>query len=75
MFISKDVSGVTLEPSPNFFSYGLVAKLANIQSNFNCSNTFGTMKICSRQGWFEPMRYYRARSGGIIGIFFRFSST
>ena len=37
-----------------------------IQSNFNGSNTFGTMKICSRQGEFEPLRvYYRARSGGI----------
>ena len=22
----------------------------NVQSNFNGSNTFGTMKICSRQG-------------------------
>ena len=38
----------------------------NIQSNFNGSNTFGTMKICSRQGEFEPLRiFYRARSGGI----------
>ena len=27
-----------------------------IQSNFNGSNTFGTMKISSRQGYFEPMR-------------------
>ena len=36
------------------------------QSNFNGSNTFGTMKICSRQGDFEPLRvYYRDRSEGI----------
>ena len=34
-----------------------------LQSNFNGSNTFGTMKI------FEPLRVYnRTRSGGIIGI-------
>ena len=37
-----------------------------IQSNFNGSNTFGTMKICPRQGEFEPLRvYHRTRSGGI----------
>ena len=42
----------------------------NVQSNFNGSNTFGTMKINSRQEWFEPMRVdYSARSGGIIRIF------
>ena len=46
-----------------------------IQSNFNGSNTFGTMKICSRQGEFEPLRvYYKDRSGGInrdiFSIFF-----
>ena len=40
-----------------------------IQSNFNGLNTFGTMKISSRQGYFEPMRVYNsARSGGIIRI-------
>ena len=40
-----------------------------IQSNFNDSNTFGTMKISSRQGKFEPMRVGNsARSGGIIRI-------
>ena len=50
--------------------------ILQLQSNFNGSNTFGTMKICSRQGYFEPLGvYYRARSGGIIGISFRFSST
>ena len=27
-----------------------------VQSNFNGSNTFGTIKICSRQWQFEPMR-------------------
>ena len=47
-----------------------------VQSNFNGSNTFGTMRISSRQGKFEPMRVdYSARSGGLIGIFFRFSLT
>ena len=30
--------------------------LKMIQSNFNGSNTFGTMKISSRLGEFEPMR-------------------
>ena len=40
-----------------------------MQSNFNGSNTFGTMKISSRQGKFEPMRVDNsARSGGIIMI-------
>ena len=47
-----------------------------VQSNFNGSDTFGTMKICPRQGLFEPMRVdYSARSGGILGIIFRFSLT
>ena len=42
-----------------------------IQSNFNGSNTFGTMKISSRQGEFEPMRVvYSVRSGGLIVISF-----
>ena len=46
-----------------------------IQSNFNGSNTFGTMKICSRQGLFEQTRVdYRARSRSIIWSSFRFSS-
>ena len=49
--------------------------LKYIQSNFNGSNSFGTIKISSRQGLFEPMRVdYSARSGGIIGISFQFSS-
>ena len=40
-----------------------------LQSNFNGSNTFGTMKISSRQGLFEPMRVDKsARSEGIIRI-------
>ena len=44
--------------------------------NLNGSNTFGTMKICSRQGWFELMSVkHSARSGSIIGISFQFSST
>ena len=28
----------------------------DIQSNLNGSNSFGTMKICSRYGLFEPLR-------------------
>ena len=40
-----------------------------IQSNFNGSNTFGTMKISLRQGQFEPMRVDNgARSGDLIRI-------
>ena len=39
-----------------FSSLGDVYGLADcIQSNFNGSKTFGTMKICSRQGYFELM--------------------
>ena len=44
---------------------------SEVQPKFNGSNTFGTMKICSRQGQFELKSVYQsARSGGIIGIFF-----
>ena len=43
-----------------------------IQSNFNGSNTFGTMKISSRQGKLEPMR---VDYSGIMGIIFCFSLT
>ena len=47
-----------------------------IQKNFNGSNTFGTMKISLRHGLFEPMRVVKGtRSGGIIGMSFRFSLT
>ena len=39
------------------------------QLNFNGSNIFGTMQICSTQGKFELMSvYHSARSGGIVGI-------
>ena len=42
---------------------------AKIQSKFNGSNTFWTMRMRSRQGQFEPLGvYYRARSGGKIEI-------
>ena len=38
-----------------------------VRSNFNGSNTFGTMTICSRQGQIKPMWVdYRARSRSII---------
>ena len=47
-----------------------------LQSNFKGSNTFGAMKICTRQGQFKLISVnYSARSGGIIEISFRFSST
>ena len=40
-----------------------------VQLNFNGSNTFGTMKIISRQGQFELIGVYKsARSGGIIKL-------
>ena len=45
-----------------------------VQLNFSGSNTFGTMKLCLRQAQFEIMSVNQsARSGGIIGISFRFS--
>ena len=45
-----------------------------IQWSFNGSNTFGIMKICSRQGWSEPMGVgYCARLGGVVGVSFRLS--
>ena len=48
--------------------------LKNIQSNFNGSNTFGTIKISSRQREFKPMRVnYSTRSEGQKGISFRYS--
>ena len=51
-------------------------KCDNIQQNFNGSNSFGTMKIRSREGKFELMSVnHSARSGGIKGISFRFSLT
>ena len=41
-----------------------------VQLNCNGSNTFGTMKICSKQRWFELMIVnHSTRLGGIIGIF------
>ena len=41
----------------------------NIQSNFDGSNPFGTMKICSRQRQFEPRRVtISAIPGGIMEI-------
>ena len=43
---------------------------------FNGSNTFGTMKICSRQGCFDLMSVnHSARIGGKVEISFRFSLT
>ena len=49
--------------------FSLIYISMQMQSNFNGSNTFGTMKISSRQGYFEPMRVDNsARSGGIIRI-------
>ena len=54
---------------------GFLIKTTQKQSNFNCLNSFGTMQICSRHGKFELMSVnHSARSGGIIGISFQFSS-
>ena len=66
-----------LKPASACMQSGQSYKCSNtLQSNFSGSNTFGTMKISSRQGLFEPLRvYYRARSGGIIGVSLRFSSS
>ena len=45
--------------------------ILQIQSNLNGSNTFGAVKICSRQGYFELMSVnHSARSEGIIKIYF-----
>ena len=42
-----------------------------VQYNFNGSNTFGTMKICSRQRLFELLSVnHTAESGGIIDLSF-----
>ena len=44
-----------------------------MRSNFDGSNAFGPMKICSRLGKFEPMRVdYRARSRSILWSSFHF---
>ena len=49
-----------------------------LQSNFNGSNTFRTMKISSRQGLFELVRVdysdYSGRSGGFNGVLLDFLS-
>ena len=43
----------------------------HVQSNFNGSNNYSTMKISSRQGYVELMRVdYSTRSGGLIWISF-----
>ena len=46
-----------------------------IQSNYNGSNTFGTMTICSRQGLFELMTVNRStRTECKVEISFCFSN-
>ena len=70
--LSDEAISITLRDS--FFKFITILGV-KLQSNFNGSNTFGTMKICSRQGEFEPLRlYYRDRSRGInrdiFSIFF-----
>ena len=53
----------------NFFNNFDHNMQIQLQSNFSGSNSFGTMKISSRQGKFEPMRVdYSARSEGLIRI-------
>ena len=42
----------------------LLPYLPSVQSNFNGSDIFGTMEVCSRHGEFEPLRVnHGARSG------------
>ena len=51
-------------------------KITAFTVDFNGLNTFGTMKITSRQGELELVSVsvdHITRSGGIIGISFRFS--
>ena len=44
-----------------------------VPSNFNGLVTFGTMKISSRHGLFEPVTVdYSGRSGGFIGTLLDF---
>ena len=73
----------TTKPFKNLANRKCLLLGEQIQSNFNGSNTFGSMKISSRQGQFEPTRAdYGVRSGGLnreaagqgglIGISFRF---
>ena len=60
------------DKSPSRF----MVKYVPLQLNCNGSNNFGTMKIRSRQGYFELMSVnHSARSGGIIVIYFRVSLT
>ena len=51
--------------SDGYFKYRSVYSIwEEIQSNFNGSNIFGTMEICSRYGYFEPLRVnHGTRSG------------
>ena len=45
-----------------------------LQANYNGSNTFGTIKICSREGQFELVSVnHSARTGGKIMISRHFS--
>ena len=51
-------------------------EISSYSRNFDGFNTFGTIKICLRQGLFKLMSVnHSARSGGIIGISFLFFST
>ena len=44
--------------------------ISSTQLNFNGSNTFGTMKICLRQGLSDLMRQVRRQNRDIFSIFF-----
>ena len=56
----------------NRLPYETEARTRKIQPNFNGSNTFGTMKICSREGQFELMSVNRNARSGSIMISFNF---
>ena len=71
LYLKQQSTGISMSPK-NIVEERLTS--LQIQSNFNGSNTFGTLKICLRQGQFELMSVnHSARSGGNIGISFLYS--
>ena len=54
----------TLGEQPLFSLPRFDARSNKIQSNFNGSNIFGTIEICSKHGLFEPLRVNHGTSSG-----------